>query len=121
MLKLHINRSGNVAVLFLQGRIVNGDTEMLRNTVQSISEVGAVKLDMGRVTTVDAHGLGVMLELREMLAANGVQFELTNVTSLVRRVFEITHLDTVFQITRNVAFTPSLATTMRPARPMLAA
>jgi anti-sigma B factor antagonist len=121
MLKLHVKRLGNVAVLFLQGRIVNGDTEVLRNTVQAISEVGAVKLDLARVTTVDAHGLGVMLELREQLAANGVQFELTNVSALVKRVFEITRLDTVFQITRSVDFTPAIANVMRPMQPMLAA
>lgn len=121
MLKLHVKRLGNVAVLFLQGRIVNGDTEVLRNTVQSLSEVGAVKLDLARVTTVDAHGLGVMLELRQELATSGVQFELTNVTALVRRVFEITHLDSVFQITRNVEFTPAMTCNVPALRPMMAA
>jgi anti-sigma B factor antagonist len=121
MLKLHVKRLGNVAVLLLQGRIVSGDTEVLRNTVQSLSEVGAVKLDLARVTTVDAHGLGVMLELREQLTSSGVQFELTNVSALVKRVFEITRLDSVFQISRSAEFTPAIANVMRAARPMLAA
>jgi anti-anti-sigma factor len=121
MLKLHVKRLEGVAVLLLQGRIVNGQTEALRNTVRSLSEVGAVKLDLARVTTVDAHGLGVMLELREQLASSGIQFELTNVSSLVKRVFEITHLDTVFQISRSAEFSPSIANVMRSARPMLAA
>jgi len=65
MLKVHAKNLGTVAVLCLQGRIVKGETEMLRKALHSLSEVSAVILDLARVTTVDAGGLGVMLELSE--------------------------------------------------------
>jgi anti-anti-sigma factor len=109
MLKVHAKNLGNVAVLCLQGRIVNGETENLRNAVQSVSEARAVILDLARVTTVDARGLGVMLELREQAEAKGIRFELMNVTKLVSTVLEVTRLDSVFEITAGVEFFPAVS------------
>ena len=118
MLKAHAKNLGNVAVLCLQGQVVNGETEILRQAVLSLSEglsdVSAVILDLARVTTVDAGGLGVMLELREQLQSKGIGFELMNVTKQIRRVFEITRLDSVFQITSGVEFFPAVSRS-RPA------
>ena len=98
MLKVHANNLGTVVVLCLQGQIVTGETETLRKAVQSLSEVSAVMLDFTRVTTIDAGGLGVMLELRELAQSKGIRFELMNVTKQISRVLEITRLDTVFEI-----------------------
>jgi len=109
MLKVHTQNIGTVAVLCLQGRIVNGETEILRDAVHSLSEVSAVILDLARVTTVDAHGLGVMLELREHAESKGIRFELMNVTKWVSRVLEITRLDSVFRITSGVEFFPAVS------------
>ena len=109
MLKVHAKNLGTVTVLCLQGQIVIGDTETLRNVVQSLSETSAVILDLARVTTVDAHGLGVMLELRERMLEKGSRFELMNVSDPMSRVLEITHLDSVFQITSGVEFFPQVS------------
>ena len=109
MLKVHAKKLGSVAVLCLQGRIVNGETETLRNAVHSLSEVSAVILDLARVTTVDAGGLGVMLDLRQQAEAKGIRFELMNVTRLVSRVLEVTRLDSVFRITPGVEFFPAVS------------
>ncbi|MDX6527782.1 MAG: hypothetical protein QOH41_72 [Blastocatellia bacterium] len=106
MLKVHAKNLGTVTVLCLQGQIVNGETEILRNAVHSVSGASAVILDLARVTRVDAGGLGVMLALREQAESKGIRFELMNVTKLVSRVLEITRLDSVFQITAAVEFFP---------------
>jgi anti-anti-sigma factor len=113
MLKVHAKNLGTVAVLCLQGRIVKGETEILRNALHSVSEVSAVVLDLARVTTVDAGGLGVMLELREQAESKGIRFELMNVTKLVSRVLEVTRLDSVFQITAGVDFFPAVSRSRR--------
>jgi anti-anti-sigma factor len=118
MLKVHAKNLGTVAVLCLRGRIVNGETESLRKAVHSLSETSAVILDLARVTTVDAHGLGVMLELREQTLGKGSCFELMNVSEPMSRVLEITHLDSVFQITSGVEFFPQVS---RDARARVAA
>ena len=109
MLKVNAKNLGTVTVLCLQGQIVIGDTETLRNVVQSLSETSAVILDLARVSTVDAHGLGVMLELREQTLEKGSRFELMNVSEPMSRVLEITRLDSVFQITSGVEFFPQVA------------
>src|SRR5437588_1570968 len=109
MLKVHAKILGNVVILCLQGRIVRGETETLRNAVRSVSDAGAVVLDLARVTTVDARGLGVMLELRQEAEAKGIHFELMNITKLVGRVLEISRLDSVFQMTSEVEFFPTVS------------
>jgi anti-anti-sigma factor len=113
MLKIHAKNLENVVVLRLQGQIVNGGTEILRNAVDSLSETSAVILDLARVTTVDAHGLGVLLELRERMQAKGIRFELMNVSKPMSRVLEITRLDSVFQITSGVEFFPTASLNQR--------
>jgi anti-anti-sigma factor len=117
MLKVHAKNLGTVAVLCLQGRIVNGETEILRNAVHSLSEVSAVIIDLARVTTVDAGGLGVMLELREQVQLKGIGFKLMNVSKAVGRVLEVTRLDSVFEVTSGVEFFPAVSR-RRPASVM---
>ena len=63
MLKVQARNLGNVAFLCMQGQIVNGETETLRNAVHSQSDVSTVVLDLAQVSTIDAGGLAVMLEL----------------------------------------------------------
>jgi len=107
MLRVNARNFGNIAVLGLQGRIVKGETATLRNAVDSQSEVSTVILDLARVTTVDAGGLGVMLELRAQAESKRIGFKLMNASKLVSRVLEITRLDSVFQITPGVEFFPA--------------
>ena len=99
MLKVHAKNLGSIAILCLQGRVVSGETATLRNALASQSEVSAVVLDLARVSTIDAGGLGVMLELREQSQSRGIAFKLVNVTKLVSRVLEITRLNSVFEVT----------------------
>ena len=109
MLKIHAKNLETVVVLRLEGQIVNGETELLRNALNSVSEKSAVILDLARVTTVDAHGLGVMLELRKRMLEQGICFQLMNVSKPMSRVLEITRLNTVFQITSGVEFFPAIS------------
>ena len=119
MLKVHAKKLDTVAILCLQGRIVNGETEILRNAVHSLPEVSAVILDLARVTAVDAGGLGVMLELRALAESKGIRFELMNVTKWISRVLELARLDSVFQITSGVEFFPEASPSQRaPGAPL---
>jgi len=99
MLRVYAKKLGTVAIVCLQGRIVNGETAALRDAVDSQSNVSAVVLDLGRVSTIDAAGLGVLLELRERTQSRGIDFKLMNFTKLVSRVLEITRLNSVFEVT----------------------
>jgi len=115
MLKVRAKNLDSVTILFLQGQIVTGETETLRNLVQSLCDTRAVLLDFALVSKIDAHGLGVMLELRELMQARGIRFELMRIRRPLRRVLEMTHLDSVFQITSGVEFIPAVSPERRMA------
>ena len=109
MLKVHARNLNTVTILFLRGQIVTGETEILRTVVQSLSQTNAVILDLARVSKIDAHGLGVMLQLREQLQANGINFELMNISKPLSTILQMTHLDSVFEITSGVEFFPAVS------------
>ena len=115
MLKVHAKKLHAVEVLSLEGQIVNGETEILRSAVELASR--DFVLDFSNVRTVDAHGLGVLLQLREQTLARGIHMELINVSKAVGRVFEITRLDSVFGLNPAVPFIPEI----RYSRPALVA
>ena len=114
MLKVHTRKLGNVAVVSVQGRIVNGETAPLRQEVDSQSRVNTVLLDLSRVSTIDASGLGLMLAMRAETQSRGMRFKLMNVTNLVSRVLAITKLDSVFEITPAAESMPALAHARAP-------
>jgi len=99
MLKVRAERFGGVTILHLQGRIVNGpETETLRKTVMAQKSASAMLLDLARVSSIDAAGLGVLLELRQWTQTEGIEFRLINVNQLIQQVLEITRLDSVFEV-----------------------
>jgi anti-anti-sigma factor len=98
MLKVHAKRLDAVEVLSLEGQIVNGETDVLRSVVQLAADTRDLILDLSNVRTVDAHGLGVLLQLRELTLAKGIHLELRNMSNPLYRIFEITRLNTVFDI-----------------------
>jgi anti-anti-sigma factor len=117
MLRVHARNLGNVAFLCMQGQIVNGERETLRKAIYSQSDVSTVVLDLAQVSTVDAGGLGIMLEVRELVQSKGIGFKLMNVSKLVGRVLEVTRLDSVFEVTSGVEFSPAVSR-RRPASVM---
>ena len=109
MLKVRAKNLETVTILFLQGQIVTGETETLRSVVQSLRDTRTVLVDLALVSKIDAHGLGVMLELRELMEKRGIRFELIRIRRPLTRVLEMTHLDSVFQITSGVEFFPAVS------------
>ena len=112
MLNVHAKKLETVAVLGLYGRIINGETEKLRHAVRNVSGATAIILDLKGVTTVDAHGLGVLLDLRQQTIATGMRFKLMNISQPLSRVFEITKLNSVFEMAS--AAEPIPAFTLHP-------
>jgi anti-sigma B factor antagonist len=106
MLQIHIKNLETFTILCAEGQIVTGETDVLRAAFQSLPNTRRVVLDLAKVNIVDAHGLGVLLELRQRTHARGTRFELMNVSQPLRRIFEITRLDSVFDITYGVEFFP---------------
>ena len=114
MLTVKIKNLGIVSILCLEGRIVRGEIDILRKAVESQARVRAVILDLTRVSTIDAGGLGLLLELREHTQSKGIDFKLMNLQSLVSKLFEITRLNTVFAVTS----TAEVSLQSAPGRPI---
>ena len=104
MLKVHTKNLGTAAVLCLEGQIVNGETEILQNIVDSLPNRNTLILDLSGVSIVDAHGLGTMLQLREQALDRGMGCELMNVNKRLSKVLQLTRLDSVFPITSALEF-----------------
>jgi anti-anti-sigma factor len=113
MLKVHAKKLDAAEVLCLEGQIVNGETEILRRAVQLAPYASDIILNLSNVTVVDAHGLGILLQLREQTLAKGSHFELMDVSKSLYRIFEITRLDTVFEITSAVQFVAAVTYSQR--------
>lgn len=108
MLKMQVERFGNVTVLHLQGRIVNGvATRTLRQAVLAETNASVMVLDFAEVELIDASGLGTLVELRKWSQSKGVEFRLINVNGLVEQVLEITRLNTVFEISSRASMHPA--------------
>ncbi len=116
MLKVHAKNLNKITILSLQGQIVTGETEILRSIVQSLSQTNAVILDLAQVSKIDAHGLGVMLELRQRTQANGSRFQLMNVSEPLNFILQMTRLDTVFQIRSEGESFPAISRVRRVSR-----
>jgi anti-sigma B factor antagonist len=112
MLGVQIRKLGNLSLLCVAGKIVRGETDTLHSAVLAQVDASVVVLDLARVNTIDAGGLGVMLELREHTESKGIELRLENVTKLVRQILEITKLDSIFEISGNNR--PDVAIHQRP-------
>ncbi len=119
MLKVHRRNSGTAVVFYLQGQIVNGETDVLRNAVAFHPNFSAVILDLAGVNIVDAGGLGAMLELREQAKSKGIRFELTNLNKWVRYVLELSHLNCVFEVKSEVEYLLTVSRNHRAQAPLV--
>ena len=99
MVKIHAKNLGRFTILCLQGRIVIGATEALRNAVRFQVGVSTLVLDFAKVSMIDAAGLGVMLQLRKETQSKSIGFKLMNLTEPISQVLEITRLNSVFEVT----------------------
>ena len=99
MLTMDVEKTGDVAVVRLSGRIVRGEeVRSLRNAVVSEKKSRVVVLDLSDVESLDAGGLTTLLSLHQWARSRGVQLKLVNPSHFVHEVLTRTKLDHVFDI-----------------------
>ena len=98
MLRIEIQSDSRTATLRCSGRVVFGmETEILRSMVQSRSE-RALNVDLAKVETVDASGLGVLVELQHWAIESGRTLLFINASEFVARLVALTRLHCVLHI-----------------------
>jgi anti-sigma B factor antagonist len=90
---------GNIAVIQCHGRLVVGETNELRDLVQSaINENHQVILNMSDVPLIDSTGLGMLAVVCMSARKRGLDVKLVAPSAYVADVLETTMLGSVFKV-----------------------
>ncbi len=102
-MSLHITRTGNVVIVEIEGQLIVSNRQELKQRVLDEAEGGARKflVDFTRTGYIDSAGLGVLVSLAKKLREMGGDLRLANLNDDLQTLFELTKLDTLFQIADN--------------------
>ena len=100
-MELSTREDGRVTIMSVKGDLVIGEGEaMFKKTVTRLLEEGRVYLlvDLSAVGFLDSSGLGALVRAMTNSQKEGGQTKLLNAGPQVRRLLEMTKLDSVFEI-----------------------
>jgi anti-sigma B factor antagonist len=95
-----VNREGSVTVVDVDGQLIVGNRQELKQKVLDELEGGARKflIDFTRTGYIDSSGLGVLVSLSKKIREQGGELRLSTLNEDLRTLFELTKLDTLFRI-----------------------
>ncbi|MHB1298902.1 MAG: STAS domain-containing protein [Gemmatimonadaceae bacterium] len=99
-MSLHLTRNGDVVIIEIEGQLIVGNRQEFKQRVLDEAESGARKVlvDFARTGYIDSSGLGVLVSLAKRLRELGGDLRLANLNDDLQTLFELTKLDTLFQI-----------------------
>jgi anti-sigma B factor antagonist len=100
-MELALYEDGSVTVITLSGDLVIGDAEALfKKTVSRLLEEGKARLvvDCSTLRYVDSSGLGALVRALTTSQQEGGGTKLLGVKSSLRKLLELTKLDSVFEM-----------------------
>ena len=100
-MKLNTRLLDGVTIIELKGKITIGTGDVaLREAVDAALEGGSQSLliNFSRVSRMDSSGLGELVSAHRKVTAIGGEIKLVSLPSSVGDVFEVTHIDTVFDV-----------------------
>jgi anti-sigma B factor antagonist len=94
--------AGGVVVVAVDGQLIVGNRQELKQVVLDALEAGARKfvVDFARTGYIDSSGLGVLVSLSKKIREQGGDLRLAGLNEDLQTLFELTKLDTLFAITR---------------------
>jgi anti-sigma B factor antagonist len=95
-----IHKEGDVCVVSVEGQLIVGNRQELKQKVLDEIERGERKFLVDFIQTgyIDSSGLGVLVSLSKKIREHGGELRLTNLNEDLKTLFELTKLDTLFQI-----------------------
>lgn len=95
-----ITRQGEVVVVDVEGQLIVGNRQELKQKVLDELEKGAKQflIDFSQTGYIDSSGLGVLVSLSKKIREQGGELRLANLNDDLQTLFELTKLDTLFQI-----------------------
>ena len=97
---LHVSKHGDVTIVEVEGQLIVSNRQELKQRVADESDGGARKIlvDFARTGYIDSAGLGVLVSLAKRMRELGGDVRLANLNDDLQTLFELTKLDTLFQI-----------------------
>ena len=95
-----IKDASGVAVLQVEGQLVVGNRQELKDLVQAAVDGGdrRVLIDFSRTGYIDSSGLGALVSISKKIREAGGELRLSGLNEDLRSLFELTKLDTLFAI-----------------------
>ena len=98
-----VSESDGVTVVDVDGQLIVGNRQELKQKVLNELENGARKfvIDFANTGYIDSSGLGVLVSLSKKIREQDGQLRLASLNEDLRTLFELTKLDTLFEITES--------------------
>jgi anti-sigma B factor antagonist len=95
-----VSTHGDVCVVEVEGQLIVGNRQELKKRILDEMEKGTHKVlvDFARTGYIDSSGLGVLVSLAKKIREMGGELRLANLNDDLQTLFELTKLDTLFQI-----------------------
>ncbi len=95
-----VSREGGVTVVDVDGQLIVGNRQELKQKVLDELEGGERKflIDFTETGYIDSSGLGVLVSLSKKIREQGGELRLSTLNEDLRTLFELTKLDTLFRI-----------------------
>ena len=92
--------TSGVAVVQVEGQLIVGNRQELKDMVQAALDRGDRRLliDFSRTGYIDSSGLGALVSLSKRIREAGGELRLSGLNEDLRSLFELTKLDTLFAI-----------------------
>jgi len=102
-MSFEVKQQGEVTVVDVEGQLIVGNRQELKQKVLDELEGGARKflIDFSNTGYIDSSGLGVLVSLSKKIREQGGELRLANLNEDLRTLFELTKLDTLFHIANN--------------------
>ena len=95
-----VSQHGDVAIIDVEGQLVVSNRQDLKQRVLDEIDKGTTKVlvDFAHAWYIDSSGLGVLVSLAKRIRETGGDLRLANLNEDLQTLFELTKLDTLFQI-----------------------
>jgi anti-sigma B factor antagonist len=102
-MSFQVNKLNDITVIDVEGQLIVGNRQELKQKVLQELEAGGRKflIDFARTGYIDSSGLGVLVSLSKKIREQGGELRLANLNEDLRTLFELTKLDTLFQISNS--------------------
>src|SRR5690349_24313994 len=93
-------KQDGVVIMEVEGQLIVGNRQELKQKMLDELEKGAKKflIDFAKTGYIDSSGLGVLVSLSKKIREQGGELRLANLNDDLKTLFELTKLDTLFQI-----------------------